>query len=106
MREENIPNRSSLVPREYSKADGDMSDKAHGIIMGLTMVLIFPLGAMSNLLLRRVLSSRSLFGVHVGCQITGLTLLITGLELGAWAAASHEEVRSAPNRKESAIKPD
>ena len=69
----------------------DLSDKVHGIIMGVTVVLIFPLGAMSWKLLNRVFSPRSLLWIHVGCQVVGLALLITGFGLGVWVAILHSE---------------
>ena len=70
----------------------DLADKAHGTIMGLTVVLIFPLGAMSRVVFYNVLSSRNLLRVHVGCQVLGLAMLLTGLGLGAWTAVLHDEV--------------
>jgi hypothetical protein len=68
------------------------SDKVHGIIMSVTVVLIFPLGAMSGKLLNRVFSPRSLLWIHVGCQVLGLTLLVTGFGVGVWVAILHTEV--------------
>jgi len=79
-----------------SKARGHLADKLHGTIMGLTVVLIFPLGAMSRILLHNVLSSRNLLRVHVGCQLLGLAMLLTGLGLGAWTAVLHQEVYNDP----------
>jgi hypothetical protein len=60
--------------------------------MGLTVVLIFPLGSMSWKILDHVFSPRSLLWIHVGCQVVGLTMLITGFGVGVWVAILHAEV--------------
>jgi hypothetical protein len=84
---------SSVAPQGYPSYLKHNSDKVHGIIMGLTVTLIFPLGAMSKKLLDRVLRPRVLFWTHVVCQTFGLALLITGFGVGVWVAILHDEVR-------------
>jgi hypothetical protein len=87
-----LEERSEFVTRQYSKEVKHMSDKLHGIIMGLTVVVIFPLGAMSGKLFNRIFSQRTLFWAHICCQTLGLAMLITGFGLGVWVAILHNEV--------------
>jgi hypothetical protein len=82
----------TLRRRDASEDTKNLADKLHGTVMGLTVVLIFPFGAMSRLMLRHVLSPRSLLLLHVGCQLLGLAMLLTGVGLGAWTAVLHQEV--------------
>ena len=61
--------------------------------MGLTVVLIFPVGAMSWKLFDRIFGPRILLLIHIAFQILGLALLVTGFGLGVWVAVLHDEVR-------------
>lgn len=87
---------SHIVPRAYSSTIKHLSDVVHGTIMGLAVIVIFPFGIMSWKLLGHVLSPRWLLRVHVGCQILGMALLITGFGTGVWVAILHAEVRFLP----------
>ncbi|OBT39967.1 hypothetical protein VE00_09992 [Pseudogymnoascus sp. WSF 3629] len=55
--------------------------KAHGILMGLAFVVVLPGGA----ILMRLLSSKgkTAVWVHVGIQLVGWVLMISGLAMGA-----------------------
>ncbi|OBT72603.1 hypothetical protein VF21_08159 [Pseudogymnoascus sp. 05NY08] len=55
--------------------------KAHGILMGLAFVVVLPGGA----ILMRILSSKgkTAVWVHVGIQLVGWVLMISGLAMGA-----------------------
>ncbi|OBT92225.1 hypothetical protein VE01_10009 [Pseudogymnoascus verrucosus] len=55
--------------------------KAHGILMGLALVVVLPGGA----ILMRLLSSKGkpTVWVHVGTQLVGWVLMISGLAMGA-----------------------
>lgn len=55
---------------------------AHGTIMGLTFVIIYPLGA----ILIRLLSFSGLVWVHAATQIFAYILALTGLGLGVYIA--------------------
>lgn len=56
--------------------------KAHGVVMGLAFVVLFPLGA----LLMRIFSFRGLVWVHAATQILTYSLAIAGLGMGIWIA--------------------
>jgi hypothetical protein len=77
---------------DYQEIINNRADKAHGTVMALTVVLIFPLGALSRVMLHRVMSPRSLLHFHIGCQIFGMALLLAGFGLGVWTAILHGEV--------------
>lgn len=64
---------SSSVSNDFSKVQS--YDKAHGVIMGLTVVLLFPLGALSMRIFGRP-------WLHATLQIFSFILLIVGLGLG------------------------
>lgn len=83
---------SVLPPRGYPRKEKHASDKVHGVIMGLTVVLIFPVGAMSWKLFDSIFGQRTLLWIHIVYQILGLALLVTGFGLGAWVAVLHDEV--------------
>lgn len=59
---------------------------AHGIIMGIAFVIVYPLGA----ILIRLLSFSGLIWVHAGTQIFAYVLASTGLGLGVWIALKPE----------------
>lgn len=61
--------------------------KSHGIIMGVAVVLLFPIGS----LLMRVAGSPALHGVW---QIFSLIMLIAGFALGVKLAQATDQVRS------------
>ncbi|KIX95487.1 uncharacterized protein Z520_08607 [Fonsecaea multimorphosa CBS 102226] len=83
---------SSLLPRAVPAATKHRSDKVHGIIMGTTVIIIFPFASISWRLLDRLVSGRTLFRIHVCCQLLGLAMLITGFGLGVWVCIIHDEV--------------
>ena len=74
------------------ESDGDNSDgnedtaqratTAHGAIMGLTFVIVFPLGAV----IIRLCSIKALVWVHAMVQIFGYILALAGLGLGIFIA--------------------
>lgn len=84
---------SSLIPRTVPKATKHLSDKVHGIAMGVAVILIFPLGSICWKVLDRLVSPRSLLKIHVFCQILGLGLFIAGFGVGVWVCVIHKEVR-------------
>ena len=61
---------------------------AHGVIMGLVFVILFPLGAMS----RRLPGVKGLLWVHVGAQLFAYTMAVAGMGLGIWLAINLYEV--------------
>jgi protein-S-isoprenylcysteine O-methyltransferase Ste14 len=77
---------------EHARMVKHTADKAHGTVMGVTVVLIFPLGVLSRVMLHRVMSPRALLHFHIGCQMLGLALLLAGFGLGVWTAILHKEV--------------
>ncbi|EXJ66747.1 uncharacterized protein A1O5_09942 [Cladophialophora psammophila CBS 110553] len=83
---------SSLLPRSVPAATKHRSDKVHGIMMGITVIIVFPFGSICWRLLDRVVSGRTLFRIHVCCQLLGLGMLISGFGLGAWVCIIHDEV--------------
>lgn len=52
--------------------------KSHGILMGLTFVVIFPLGSF----IIRASRKRNMVWFHVGCQIVGWGMMLAGLAMG------------------------
>lgn len=52
--------------------------KAHGTVMGVTFVIVFPLGAV----LMRVAKFKGAVWVHAAVQLLGWALMIAGLGLG------------------------
>jgi hypothetical protein len=80
----------------YPDAIQQVSDKAHGMIMALTVTLILPLGALSWRLLGSVVPTRMLLWIHICCQVLGLAMLVTGFGCGVWAAITHDEVSYNP----------
>ncbi len=86
--EENLETRAKAYPKKLKH----ISDKAHGVIMGLTVVVILPLGALSWRILGRICRPRILLWIHMCCQILGLAMLVTGFGLGIWVAVLHDEV--------------
>ncbi|KAH8821368.1 hypothetical protein F5884DRAFT_894148 [Xylogone sp. PMI_703] len=91
-----LESHTPIAARAPSKTTKHLSDKAHGIVMGLAMVVFFPLGAMSWKLLGRVCSGRTLLWIHIICQTIGFMLLIAGFGLGVWVAILHDEVYNDP----------
>ena len=63
-------------------------DTAHGVLMGLAVVLFLPLGA----LLMRLPGSKNMLWVHAACQLFGLIVLILGFAMGVWTSIIHTEV--------------
>lgn len=60
--------------------------KAHGAIMGIAFVIVYPLGA----ILIRLLSFSGLVWVHAATQIFAYILALTGLGLGVYIALKPE----------------
>jgi hypothetical protein len=52
--------------------------KAHGILMSVTFILIFPLGAT----VLRLVKSKHAVWIHAGIQLTGWALMLGGLATG------------------------
>ncbi|KAI9788264.1 MAG: hypothetical protein M1816_007030 [Peltula sp. TS41687] len=65
--------------------------EAHGVVLGLAFVVLFPLGA----LLMRVLSFRGLVWVHAGTQVLTYSLAIAGLGMGVWIANETSQLNEA-----------
>lgn len=55
--------------------------KAHGILMGLAFVVVLPSGAIFMRLLKS--QGKATVWVHVGVQLVGWALMISGLAMGA-----------------------
>lgn len=53
--------------------------KAHGITMGISFVVLFPLGAF---LIRLVRAGRYTVWIHAACQLLGWMLMLVGLATG------------------------
>ena len=73
---------------------------AHGVIMSLAWVVVFPLGA----IIIRLFSFSNLVWVHAGIQAVGYMMAIAGLGLGAWVGTAVEEyevsrIHSPPSRE-------
>ncbi|TVY34017.1 hypothetical protein LOCC1_G008813, partial [Lachnellula occidentalis] len=78
---------SSSDTTESSKGKVETYDKAHGIIMGLVVVILFPTGA----ILMRVIRHP---WIHAGVQALSLALLIVGLALGVKLAQYTDQLWS------------
>lgn len=61
---------------------------AHGALMGIAFVALFPFGAIAV----RVLSFRGLIWFHAATQIFAYTLVLTGMGLGVWIAIKPDYV--------------
>ena len=61
---------------------------AHGVLMGIAFIGLFPLGA----IMIRLLSFPGLVYVHAAIQILSLLLAIVGLGLGVWLARTTHNV--------------
>ncbi|KIW32278.1 uncharacterized protein PV07_03837 [Cladophialophora immunda] len=83
---------SLLLPRSVPPATKHRSDKVHGIIMGVTVIILFPFASISWRLLDRLVSGRTLLKIHVCCQLLALSMLIVGFGLGVWVCIIHNEV--------------
>lgn len=83
----------------YPSSTRHLADKTHGVIMAVTVTLIFPLGALIWRLLPGVLASRTLLRMHFTCQVLGLAMLLAGFGLGFWNAITHHEVCPTANRE-------
>ncbi|KAI4132040.1 MAG: hypothetical protein LQ347_002717 [Umbilicaria vellea] len=62
---------------------------AHGVVMGLAFLILFPLGAMAM----RIPGLKGAFGVHIGTQLFAYITAIIGLGLGIWLANNTRTVR-------------
>jgi len=78
--------RASKYP-EFERTDADI---AHGVLMGIAVVLFFPIGA----IITRLSKSRHMMWIHVGCQISGLIVFLGGFGTGIWTCIIHDEVNS------------
>jgi hypothetical protein len=63
--------------------------KAHGLVMSIAFLIVFPLGA----LLVRSLKFKGSVWIHVACQMIGWVLMIAGLCLGERTGKMIFEVR-------------
>jgi hypothetical protein len=81
-----------LVARDskYAKYIRTDADIAHGVLMGIAIVLFFPIGGIFTRLSR----SRHMLWIHVACQISGLIVFLGGFGTGVWAAIVHDEVHT------------
>lgn len=61
---------------------------AHGSLMGLAFVAVFPFGAIAM----RVLSFRGLIWFHAATQFFGYTLALAGMGLGVWIATKPDYI--------------
>ena len=84
---------SSNIENEIKRAV--RTRKAHGIIMGIAFVLVYPLGA----ILIRLLSFSGLVWVHAATQIFAYMLALTGLGLGVYIALKPERQVCTPPQK-------
>ncbi|KAI9830324.1 MAG: hypothetical protein M1838_005814, partial [Thelocarpon superellum] len=86
---------SPLSTTSYGSSSGDeesgdtpeMSTLAHGLVMSLVIVVIFPAAALTM----RVFHSPRIIWVHVSLQLLGLLLLLIGFGLGVKVAKANEE---------------
>jgi hypothetical protein len=89
-----ISKENHLLSRSAPPATKHLSDKVHGILMGITVILIFPFGSICWRLLDRVVSGTTLFKIHICCQLLGLAMLVAGFGVGVWVCVIHNEVRA------------
>jgi hypothetical protein len=80
----------AAAPLSHVKILKHNADIAHGVLMGVAVVLLFPIGA----IITRLSKSRHMFCIHVGCQISGLVVLLGGFATGIWTSIIHDEVNS------------
>jgi hypothetical protein len=73
---------------KYPKFVRHDADIAHGVLMGIAIVLFFPIGA----IITRLSRSRHMIWIHVGCQISGLIIFLGGFGTGIWTSIVHDEV--------------
>jgi len=81
--------RDGMYP-EYIGADADI---VHGVLMGIAIVLFFPIGA----IITRLSKSRHMMWIHVGCQISGLIVFLAGFGAGVWTIIVHDEIYTDPH---------
>lgn len=67
--------------------------KAHGICMGLSFVVFYPVGA----ILIRTLKFKGSIWVHIACQLVGWLLMIAGLAFGVKMGNIIDIVRTCLN---------
>jgi hypothetical protein len=89
-----VSKENHLLSRSAPPATKHLSDKVHGILMGITVILIFPFGSICWRLLDRLVSGRTLFKIHICCQLLGLAMLVAGFGVGVWVCVIHNEVRA------------
>lgn len=61
---------------------------AHGLIMAIAFVILYPTGA----LIIRLLNVRGTLWIHAGWQVFAYLCVLAGLGMGAWIATTGEEV--------------
>lgn len=64
--------------------------KAHGTLMGLTFVIVFPLGTF----IIRSFRTRNMIWFHSACQVVGWGMMLGGLAMGIKMASILDRVRS------------
>jgi len=84
-----------LVAREskYAKYIRTDADIAHGVLMGIAIILFFPIGG----IIPRLSTSRNMLWIHVGCQMAGLLVFLGGFGTGVWASIVHAEIYTDPH---------
>lgn len=85
---------SSDIENEFKRAG--RIRRAHGAIMSLAFVIVYPVGA----ILIRLLSFSGLVWVHAATQIFAYMMAITGLGLGVYIALKPERQVCTPCEKE------
>jgi hypothetical protein len=83
---------NTVEHREYPTEVRHLSNRLHGTVMGLTVALVLPLGALSWRLLSSLVDARILLKIHITCQLLGLLMLVVGFGSGIWTAITHDEV--------------
>lgn len=62
---------------------------AHGLIMAIAFVILYPTGA----LIIRLLNVRGTLWIHAAWQVFAYLCVLAGLGMGAWIATNGDEVR-------------
>ena len=83
---------SSASSEGSSKKTRHKAVLAHGALMGVAFVALFPLGAIAM----RVLSFRGLIWWHAATQIFAYTMALAGMGLGVWIAIKPDYIVRLP----------
>jgi len=84
-----------LVARDgkYAKYIRTDADIAHGVLMGIAIILFFPIGSIFT----RLSKSRHMLWIHVGIQTAGLLVFLGGFGTGVWTSIVHAEIYTDPH---------